>query len=535
MTPLAHEASGGTATPRDPVLFASLPTMTHLHPALPALRRCASWRHTLSILAVASLAACGGGGGGDADAGAAAPLTTTIETTPAKTVPIVEAPAIPEAPVAADENRVEIGEGAPLETALAVTAPTGSIWTRVADEGGSVTFPWGRYVRYGTDGAWITRAASGTMRCTNAFFGSDPAPGKYKRCETTTTWTKAADEKGGFTLSSPRRVRFGVGSDWIIRTVSGWVPCTTAFFSEPRPNVAKTCEVEWTPVPTANLSQLGIYTGNQPTDLTRFEGWMGRTTDGTHVGTAVTSWADMVNSAIWSAGLWENSGRSVYWSAPMLVYNATLEQAAAGAYDASYRRLAEVLVGFRSQEARLNVRIGWEFNGSWFNWNAQKGRHPLYIATYRRMVTIFRQVAAERGVPNRFQFEWNVAIGAGGMNPADAYPGDDVVDVIGGDFYWDPKWDPVDPNAAFDHMLRRPYGLMWHQTFAASHGKPTSYSEWGVKSDNAGPYIQRARDWFTQHHVLFHNYWDSQAVYPGMLSNGQYPNAGAAFRDAFKR
>ena len=31
------------------------------------------------------------------------------------------------------------------------------------------------------------------------------------------------------------------------------------------------------------------------------------------------------------------------------------------------------------------------------------------------------------------------------MNPADAYPGDEYVDVIGMDFYYNIKWNPTDP------------------------------------------------------------------------------------------
>ena len=121
------------------------------------------------------------------------------------------------------------------------------------------------------------------------------------------------------------------------------------------------------------------------------------------------------------------------------------------------------------------------------------------------------------------------------MNPEDAYPGDDVVDIIGLDFYWNTDWDPTDPEAAWASMRDRTWGLAWHQAFAATHGKPTAYSEWGVRSNSAGPYIDHARDWFAAHSVVYHSYWDSNADFPGQLSRGQYPDAAAEFRADFAR
>jgi hypothetical protein len=52
-------------------------------------------------------------------------------------------------------------------------------------------------------------------------------------------------------------------------------------------------------------------------------------------------------------------------------------------------------------------------------------------------------------------------------------------------------------------------------------------------SDKAGPYIQSAKAWFTAHDVLYQTYWNSNSAFTGQLSNGQYPNAGAAYKAAF--
>jgi hypothetical protein len=122
---------------------------------------------------------------------------------------------------------------------------------------------------------------------------------------------------------------------------------------------------------------------------------------------------------------------------------------------------------------------------------------------------------------------WNSTI-----DPATAYPGDAYVDIIGMDFYYNPEWDGTDPLAAWNAMVSDKYGLQWHQDFAAAHNKPTAYSEWGIKSDNAGPYIQKAAEWFSSHNVLYNNYWETDAAaYPGDLSH--YPTASQVFRDVF--
>jgi hypothetical protein len=52
-------------------------------------------------------------------------------------------------------------------------------------------------------------------------------------------------------------------------------------------------------------------------------------------------------------------------------------------------------------------------------------------------------------------------------------------------------------------------------------------------SDDAAPYIQQAKQWFDDHQVVFHTYWNSDLDFKGKLSSGQYPAAGAAYKQAF--
>src|SRR6185295_16287612 len=109
----------------------------------------------------------------------------------------------------------------------------------------------------------------------------------------------------------------------------------------------------------------------------------------------------------------------------------------------------------------------------------------------------------------------------------------DYVDIIGGDFYYT-KWLSPDPGQAWNQMLNQQYGLRWLSEFAAAHGKPMGFSEWGVQTDNAQNYVANVADWFSSNNVAYQSYWNSNSGgFAGKLSTDQYPNTAAAFQSAF--
>lgn len=278
---------------------------------------------------------------------------------------------------------------------------------------------------------------------------------------------------------------------------------------------------------------LGVFVGNKPAGVVNFEAWLGRQVDGILGYTGDANWTDYDGSVGWAAhSVWGQIDRPVFWSIPLLAKGATLAEAATGAYNEHYRKAAEILVRSRPTQRYMYIRTGWEFNADWMHWSAI-GKEKEFIGAYRQFVTTYRAVAKEHGVPGKFIFEWNVAHGNHGMNPAAAYPGNAYVDIIGMDFYLNPTYDLKDPIAAWEWKVNCEYGLKWHQTFAAAHGKRTSYSEWGVRGDNAGPFIERAHAWFKQNAVVFHTYWDSNSAFAGKLSSEQYPTTSAEFYEEF--
>ncbi len=91
----------------------------------------------------------------------------------------------------------------------------------------------------------------------------------------------------------------------------------------------------------------------------------------------------------------------------------------------------------------------------------------------------------------------------------------------------------TNPVRAFAKVRDDRYGLRYVQEFAAAHRKPVAFSEWGVQGDNAQPFIELVREWIEANGIIYHNYWDSDAAFPGRLSGGRWPRSGAAFRHAF--
>jgi hypothetical protein len=161
-------------------------------------------------------------------------------------------------------------------------------WEVVAREHQSFVVTGTRVARYGSGSRWIEKTVSGTVPCTSGFFGSDPAPGVLKECglrsvaaapAPAASWVKVADEHQGFTVGSSV-VRYGSGSRWVEKSVAGEGRCTNAFFgTDPAPGVLKRCDA-WTasaspapapaPAPVSSgtysapivISRGGTYSGN---------------------------------------------------------------------------------------------------------------------------------------------------------------------------------------------------------------------------------------------------------------------------------
>jgi hypothetical protein len=86
--------------------------------------------------------------------------------------------------------------------------------------------------------------------------------------------------------------------------------------------------------------------------------------------------------------------------------------------------------------------------------------------------------------------------------------------------------------------MKAPFGLEWHRDFAASHGKPMSYPEWGVGNFGDNPYfVQQMHDWFVknQDNIVYAAYFDVDGLWPTQIDNDQFPKSRELFRKLFSR
>lgn len=276
----------------------------------------------------------------------------------------------------------------------------------------------------------------------------------------------------------------------------------------------------------AGAVKTSFYIGNTAAEVAQAEAYLGRKLDAVQVHQGVADWNDWQNSPQWIADQLKTVTSDKMWSIGLIPWGASLAQAGQGAYNDKYLALAKQMLSFSANDDQIYIRLGWEMNTSgWNPWSAN-GQEADYVKAYQQFVDTFRTVSP------KFVFEWTPNINTG-VDPAKFYPGDKYVDVIGMDFYYNKQWDPADPVEAWNWFVSQPYGLQWQQDFAAARGKPTAIAEWGINSDNAAPFMKLAAQWFADHNMLYQNYWDSNSAFEGDLSNGQYPNLSATYRDIY--
>ncbi|VIO77131.1 hypothetical protein CI1B_69540 [Bradyrhizobium ivorense] len=229
----------------------------------------------------------------------------------------------------------------------------------------------------------------------------------------------------------------------------------------------------------------------------------------------------------WVPALWNklNPARNVVWSVPLSFAGTPLADVAGGLHDHDFEAAARAIT---ASHPRAIIRLGWEMNVPDSNWFA-KGQEDDYVKAFRRVVGIFRRHSAG------FVFDWCPGWGAQGM-PADAaYPGNDVVDIIGLDIY-DFGSEGTAVERWTSRCLKVPFGLEWQRDFAAAHGKKMSYPEWGVgqAGDNAY-FVQQMHDWFVANKatIAYAAYFDVDGLWPTQIDTGRFPNSASLFRTLF--
>jgi hypothetical protein len=231
----------------------------------------------------------------------------------------------------------------------------------------------------------------------------------------------------------------------------------------------------------------------------------------------------------WVPGVWQklNPARNVVWSVPLAMKGSSLADVAGGLHDAEFEAAAKAI---SQAQPKAIIRLGWEMNLEGSAWFA-KDKEADYIAAFRRVAGVFRRYSKD------FRIDWCPGWGPQEFAVDLAYPGDDVVDVIGLDVY-DFNYEGSPQERWDTHYLKAPFGLQWHRDFAARHGKPMSYPEWGVGNFGDNPYfIQQMHDWFMQNEkdIAYAAYFNVDGLWPTQIDTHRFPESEKLFRRLFGR
>jgi hypothetical protein len=164
-------------------------------------------------------------------------------------------------------------------------------------------------------------------------------------------------------------------------------------------------------------------------------------------------------------------GQLVISVAPWPTNQGNMAGCAAGNYNGRFETLGTTLVN--NGRGTAIIRLAWEFNGNWMEWSAHDPQ---------QFKTCFRNLAQaiKRKAPAAL-IDWTAGAGETvtcGGSVFNCYPGNDVVDIIGADYY--DMWGPHLTPAQFDFEVRRKDSLYPMLDFARRNGKRFAVGEWGV-------------------------------------------------------
>ena len=265
-------------------------------------------------------------------------------------------------------------------------------------------------------------------------------------------------------------------------------------------------------------------------------------------------WADMDSYQSWLYTPWKGAGYQMVLGVPIIPTSGgtavgTLAAGAAGSYNSYFVTLAQTLVSAGFGNAIL--RPGWEFNVPGYAWTVSNPTDAAnYAAFYQNIVNSMRTVAGQA-----FKFVWDGPLGSSGgsWTAQQAWPGAADVDYIGNDTY-DQTWTPSCGLPFNNTSTTAQAQCVWAngtlpilnevESFARSVGKPVVFPEWGlsIRPDGHGlgddpVYIDEMGAWMANaaNDVAWASYfdYDQGGGYASEITDGNFPNALAAFRATF--
>jgi hypothetical protein len=339
------------------------------------------------------------------------------------------------------------------------------------------------------------------------------------------------------TPGGPTKVTVAVGRD-----NDGKADCSVTHV-QPRTGAVSTNAA--TRILGAPRSGLGWHSGAwvggrfNPATINGFGTWRGRPTDMVTTYSPRDSYRSMQTNP-WSITTWNGFRGKLNYGVAMLPDDGSgsFASIAAGRQDAVWRAVATNLK--KNGRGTSVVRVGWEANLPDWRWHVTTRNAPQFKAAFRRIVKTMKQVSPG------LKFDFGIGCGSGLTGSSDrlaplklAYPGDDVVDLVGCDTYdW---WTThATSNATWGRVLHPSYGpgIQDVVNFARAHRKGATFPEWGLARNTGGNngggdnpyYIQAMFNFFKANSaiVAFECYFDEPDAYIANSLYGAGQNRRAA-------
>jgi hypothetical protein len=268
------------------------------------------------------------------------------------------------------------------------------------------------------------------------------------------------------------------------------------------------------------------------------EAWRGRRFDTSWFGVPKSSW-DAMLSAVKSKALKARAAAApqLVVSLPLLPLSSSMQHAACarGAFDGHFRDIGAALRANGGGGAV--IRLGKEANrgGVPYGYNSTS-QLPAYRGCFQHAARALKQ-----GAP-QLTIEWtNARQTLSSVNVLDAYPGGDVVDIIGVHYYNNYNLGRISTQADWDAEYTRKYpsgspqGLGTWLAAAVARGKPLSVSEWGLWGRSAAAdtpvYVENMFRFFRTHvsQLAYESYFNC-APWNQMYPPTNFPKAGSTYR-----
>jgi len=283
----------------------------------------------------------------------------------------------------------------------------------------------------------------------------------------------------------------------------------------------------------ATAPNVGCITGNEPSEFTAFEQWLGAAPSFCLLAfnqSSATALASSIPYICTQGHAFTQLGANVIWSIPC-PGRSQLEAIVAGNFDATYKNLFQsILAVYPTSNQPIYVRLPWEFNLSeQENAAVDKNGHwnpNLFLAAWQRLANIAHDISP------RFMRIWCPNVTTQSLDPALCWPGAEYVEIVSQDFYMQGKYNkPGDIN----WFLNEKRGLIWGKNFALANNKYFAMSEWGMDSDKFFNDLTIASQWMQGlggklHH---HCWWNRTEGINCMLTGSALPGLAKAYKQRF--